>query len=566
MPRSLFGGLLLASLACGACGAPSSFDGVTGGSKGNTTPVIATQPQVNEPATTITQDENLAAPRQLSPLSASLVSTSRPRFMWTYGDGGSDAVVELSQTHDFKGTLKKYPVHGKELAITEDLTPGVWFWRLKGATSASIGITPSPVWEVVVRGPAAHGSSDTPSRAIIDMNGDGEPDLLVAETLIDMGATGGDAGADPTPFPIIQVMPGGKDHFVVTDGHDGIGGWGTVYAGPVSIGGSDLDGDGLTDMIEAGGLDTYEDGATTRFNPSVNYAAPYGSAFILDGLRSGDLYTGPAGTLLPHVSGAGDVDGDGYGDAVVGLDNLSFVALGSLPAKAFTPLAMLSIGDASGEPASGHTRAALGGFDANGDGLADVMFSYTDPTRSGAFVAAGDRGLRVAPPTTILNAVSAPTAVAAGDFNGDGIDDVAFTVTAGTTTQVCISYGDRSKMLIAGACTSAPAGETDFGLSLTAVDLEGDGVDELLATSKTSASGYGVRLLRATGSVLVTTAISTPPGVGLRLTTLWPGRPGKARWAAAAADGSHVEVYEGDALWQRVEGDRGATGFGRGLR
>ena len=47
------------------------------------------------------------------------------------------------------------------------------------------------------------------------------------------------------------------------------------------------------------------------------------------------------------------------------------------------------------------------------------------------------------------------------------------------------------------------------------------------------------------------TTSATPiglPGVGIRLTTIWPGRPGKARWAAVASDGSRVAVFEGKEL------------------
>ena len=49
--------------------------------------------------------------------------------------------------------------------------------------------------------------------------------------------------------------------------------------------------------------------------------------------------------------------------------------------------------------------------------------------------------------------------------------------------------------------------------------------------------------------------------------TLWPGRPGKARWAAVAADGSRIGVFEGSELRSTLTPPPGIVrGFGRGLR
>jgi hypothetical protein len=65
-------------------------------------------------------------------------------------------------------------------------------------------------------------------------------------------------------------------------------------------------------------------------------------------------------------------------------------------------------------------------------------------------------------------------------------------------------------------------------------------------------------------------ATATPigvPGLGVRLTTIWPGRPGKARWAAVAADGSRIGVFEGSELRSTLTPPPGIVrGFGRGLR
>ena len=172
--------LLVAALALGACAAPSSYDGLAGGTK---------------------EDASVTAPRPVSPISVSLIASSRPRLRWDLDTNTgapatlTGAVVEMSRTRDFSNDVKRFAAKGIELVVPEDLEPGIWFWRLKGEAGGSLGTTPSAVWEMLVRGPAAHGSSDTPTRSMVDMNGDGEPDLLV-------GAISNDSRRpSPSPFP-----------------------------------------------------------------------------------------------------------------------------------------------------------------------------------------------------------------------------------------------------------------------------------------------------------------------------------------------------------------------------
>jgi hypothetical protein len=563
--------LLVAALALSACAAPASYDGLAGGSA---------------EATEAKEDAAVVAPRQVSPLSVTLISSSRPRLRWDLGttNGGNltGAVVEMSRTRDFTGDVKRFHATGMELVVPEDLEAGIWFWRLKGRSAGLVGTATSAVWEMLVRGPAAHGSSDTPTRSMVDMNGDGEPDLLIGgiaaeatesaegpEPVLGASATAGQ-NAKSNRFSVLMAYGGDRVRGFaggMTDGYaaDNLSG---KYTGPMSIGGgTDFTGDGLTDVIAAGLYgDSHEN--ELYFDVNVLFAAAGDTARFESSLPE-RVYQASGMPALPNVREGGDIDGDGYGDSVIGLVDTGMIFLGTRLNGAPAAISV-NPGLEAGSTGKLSSRLAFGGFDANGDGLADVAFSMADsyqPTARAA-VSVGSREVRLGE-QTIIDAADArfATAFTAGDFNGDGVDDLAITTAVDPSTRVCIWFGDRAKVLRRGPCVTAAAGDVDFGASLTAADIEGDGVDELLATTKSDGTD-GVRVLRVAPDGA--TATSTPiglPGLGVRLTTIWPGRPGKARWAAVAADGSRIGVFEGADLRTTLTPPPGVVaGFGRGLR
>ncbi len=551
--------LLVAVLALTACAAPSSYEDLTGGTK---------------------EDAAVLAPRPVSPVSVSLVASSRPRLRWDLGGSTTaspltGAIVEMSRTRDFAKDVKRFEAKGTELVVPEDLELGVWFWRLKGNASGSVGTTTSAVWEMVVRGAAAHGSSDAPTRSMVDMNGDGIGDLYIAGT-VDMSdspkspVVGGPSALDPPggampTAPMIAFYAGDKDGgFALADA---VAFDSEAYEGPVSIGGgADFDGDGITDIIRGGFTSGVAQGQTF-FDVDVIFGTTNTKApFDLN--RGGLLYVASDSTALPSVREGGDIDGDGYGDAVIGLQDVGFVMLGNAATSGQFQAQQATI-PILPSPPNAKSRVAMGAFDANGDGLSDIAFSLDSTYDPGirAFAAGGSHTQRVTDPVMLDGAdARLAIALAPGDYNGDGLDDMAIATPVNDTTRICVWFGDREKLLAKGPCVTAPAGDTEFGASLTAVDLEGDGVDELLATAK-SGSVDGVRVVRLDASGAATVAPIGVPGVGVRLTTIWPGRPGKARWAAVAADESRVAVFEGSDLRTSLAPTAGVIrGFGRGLR
>ena len=169
------------------------------------------------------------------------------------------------------------------------------------------------------------------------------------------------------------------------------------------------------------------------------------------------------------IEPAGDVDGDGFDDAVLGDRILRGGPAGMMPEAAWL-----------GCPASGCGRAA---GDVNDDGYADLE-------HEGSLQLGSPSGLRVvASPLT----AGAEYVRAALDLDGDRIADLA--ILSKDHTSLSVLRGGRAG-LSAGASAKVmlPRGE-DTGVQLELGDIDGDGTNDfvLLSSEKAGASG-GLRV------------------------------------------------------------------------
>jgi Bacterial Ig-like domain (group 3)/FG-GAP-like repeat len=297
---------------------------------------------------------------------------------------------------------------------------------------------------------------------------------------------------------------------------------------PYGIAIADFNGDGIADMAVAdaqlnhvvlwlgNGDGTFRQGQTiaTQTEPTAVVAADFNADGKLDlvvacnyggGLSvllgNGDGTFAPATTVpagnYPASVAVGDFDGDGRLDLAVPdyVGNTVTILLGNGDAS-FHQLAQV--------PVAGGPQAVVTA-DLNGDGKADLMIGTLLTSRLVELLGNGDGTFTAAATSPGSNYTGEGFAsLAIGDFNGDGIEDVAFP-SQDSSVGVLLGKGD-------GTFTVAPAISTGFISESVAIgDLNGDGIqDVVVGVGDLSGSNYAVALLgKGDGTFLQSTTAPT---------------------------------------------------------
>ncbi len=256
-----------------------------------------------------------------------------------------------------------------------------------------------------------------------DVNGDGFGDFLVGAPNFD-GASS-DEGA-------MFLFFGGANIETTADATL-LGGQGSAFLGWRVAGAGDLNGDGFAD-IAAGGIGFDISGNTNAGVVNVYFG---GTSFdtSFDAQIDGGQSNARLGSAL---AGAGDVNGDGFSDLLVGANEYdngqvdegrAYIYRGGAGAFATTPHATLEINQID----AGFGSAVAGVGDVNGDGFADVLigapeFDVVASNNEGAaFLYLGSSGVFVTTHSVRMSQQQSTTrlgfAVALGDVNGDGYAD-----------------------------------------------------------------------------------------------------------------------------------------------
>ncbi len=375
-----------------------------------------------------------------------------------------------------------------------------------------------------------------------DVNGDGYDDFIVGARAASNGQTGEGR---------VFVYHGSSTGFVATPAASFDSNQAGASLGQCVASAGDVNGDGFGDVIVGAHLwdQTYTD---------VGKASVYlGSA---QGLQSTPVWSvvggAPSERLGSNVAGAGDIDGDGYSDVLVGVydansfgGGIAYLFRGTSTGVEATATWFYEIAQLNARLSS---LAGIG--DVNGDGYADVALGspYYDGTLADegrVFVFLGGAGgLATTPNWTYSGGQAAAlfgtNVAAAGDVNGDGYADLLATAIrydGGQTDEGAgfVFLGSASGL----ANSPAWRGESDqagalLGVSATGPgDVNGDGFADILLgglgfgfTQQYQGSAYlflgngalrggspiGVRQRRASGSPLALGGATTDVNVRLR--------------------------------------------------
>lgn len=314
----------------------------------------------------------------------------------------------------------------------------------------------------VINGIAASDSSGTSVRAAGDVNGDGLDDLIIGADYSD--ANGADSGAS-------YVVFGKEDGAAIELSNVATGSGGFVingaeaqdFSGLSVSGAGDVNGDGLADVVV--GAD-YRDANGIRSGASfVVFGKADGVPVNLSAVLLGDDQTGFVINGVSaddrsgfSVSAAGDVNGDGLADVIIGApqddpngnsnSGVSFVVFGKTDGSAIELSSLQRNDDVSGFAIRGARTGDLSGIsvssagDVNGDGLSDLIIGATGHDGTGSdsgssFVVFGKVDGIAVDLTQISAGIggfvingsddddgSGRSVSGAGDVNGDGFDDL----------------------------------------------------------------------------------------------------------------------------------------------
>jgi subtilase family serine protease len=300
------------------------------------------------------------------------------------------------------------------------------------------------------------------SVAVGDFNGDGMPDLAVANNWSDT---------------VTILLGNGDGTFTAQSVSPATG------SGPIAVVVGDFNGDGKADLAVANAA-----------SDTVTILLGNG-----DGTFTAQTVSPPTGSE-PYSVAVGDFNGDGIPDLAVANNSGKTVTI------------LLGNGDGTFNLAPSLSTAGYAEFvavgDFNGDGIPDLAVTTATTTVANGFVSIflGNGDGTFAPASSPATGFF-PLGIAVGDFNGDGKADLAVANYANSTFTILLGNGD-------GTFTPAPSPAVGYvPWSVAVGDFNGDGKADLAVTNS-SLSSLSVSILLGNGDGTFTTAPSPSTGSG----------------------------------------------------
>ena len=341
-----------------------------------------------------------------------------------------------------------------------------------------------------------------------DMNGDGDPDFALGAPSSDSSFI--DAGKVYVMTAVESEIEAAQISFIGETIKDAAG---------TSVGSAgDVDGDGLADILV--GAPGYDGGALDSGKAYLFFGASLwgGGEFGLDEADFSFVGTDPFEELGGAAAGAGDMDGDGFGDVVVGAPSNRDRGYHAGKVSLYLGSSLFDGAETADYVFLGEESYArlgsrfLQAGDVDGDGLADLWISApASSSRSGklylvtgSMLLAQDVDVIDAP--CILRAEAAGDGMGlafdAGDLDGDGTPDIAIGSPHSESSDYMAGRVDiLYSSALSGEVSLADAGATFLGEA--ADDRAGTG---LAVLSDFSGDGRADLLVGAPGSSQADTA------------------------------------------------------------
>ncbi|MFI4978958.1 MAG: FG-GAP repeat domain-containing protein [Nevskiales bacterium] len=286
------------------------------------------------------------------------------------------------------------------------------------------------------------------------------PAVGVAPFAVAEGDFDGDGALD-----LAVASPSGTVTILLNNGSGGFTPNGTITVGstPVYIVAGDFDGDGKPDLAVA------NSGSSTL------------SILLNDGHGNFSVSSTPStgGGSIPRGLAVADFDGDGKPDIAVADDNgqlgqLSVLHNNGAGFTLLTPAIAIA------------TAVKVVAADFNGDGFPDVAVLNQGGGTVVVLLNDGSGNFAAAPGSPLsLPSAATPSDLAIGDFNGDGKLDLAVSDQGNNNIYILISNGNGSFNVAAGS-PAVQGGSIPVGVAVG--DFNGDGMPDLAVSNQTTKS------------------------------------------------------------------------------
>lgn len=449
------------------------------------------------------------------------------------GDGYSDVIVGA---------------HAFDFNVAND---GGTFIYHGGPTNLGAGLNPPPALSFTA--PAGSARSGWSVASAGDVNGDGYSDIITGHYLANIGGPaeegiasihhGSPTGIDPVPATILQ------------------GGQASAWFGRSVSGAGDMNGDGYADVVV--GAVTFSAGQSLEGAAFVHLGSATGVATAHH--RRFELNQAGA-NVGESVSVAGDVNGDGFSDLIVGSENYGGSLIGSasiyLGGTEYTAqTASLTWGYGESGAHAGSSVAHAG--DVNGDGYGDLLVGAPEASsgQAGEGLAylhyGSTSGITPVPDLTLqINVAGArhgACVATAGDVNGDGYADVVIGAPQSNGNgRVTVYHGASGGLSTSPAWSLNGSGGSELGFSvMTAGDVNSDGYADLIVAAPGTDQVH-VFLGTAAGLEAAPHISFTPPAAGIRF--------GHAVSTAGDVNGDgYSDVIIGAPLFSNGQNEEGAA-------